>query len=172
MWEKYYTEANAVIFVVDSSDISRLEEAKLAFGKSSVLLGVDLSLSLDLRPNVRGRVVDKVRDASDHLREQTRSLSLCSLTSCLLTPPPPPLSLLLLLLSQDSLSVGDLVINFHPQRLSADSHDTLAPTSGSSITGLDRPFVFGVSALTWSVPHCPSSCPIPTHPPDCVTVRV
>ena len=32
MWERYYSEANAVIFVVDSGDISRLEEAKLAYG--------------------------------------------------------------------------------------------------------------------------------------------
>ena len=31
MWEKYYSEANAVIFVVDSTDIGRLEEAKLAY---------------------------------------------------------------------------------------------------------------------------------------------
>lgn len=32
MWEKYYTETNAVIFVVDSADTSRLDEAKTAFG--------------------------------------------------------------------------------------------------------------------------------------------
>ena len=32
MWEKYYDDANAIIFVVDSADISRLEEAKLAYG--------------------------------------------------------------------------------------------------------------------------------------------
>lgn len=31
IWEKYYSEANAVIFVVDSADIGRLEEAKLAY---------------------------------------------------------------------------------------------------------------------------------------------
>ena len=35
MWEKYYTEANAVVFVVDSADVSRLEEAKVAFGETS-----------------------------------------------------------------------------------------------------------------------------------------
>ena len=33
IWEKYYTEANAVVFVVDSADVGRLEEAKLAYGK-------------------------------------------------------------------------------------------------------------------------------------------
>merc|ERR1712159_894030 len=31
MWERYYSEANCVIFVVDSADIGRLEEAKLAY---------------------------------------------------------------------------------------------------------------------------------------------
>jgi ADP-ribosylation factor related protein 1 len=32
LWEKYYDEANAIIFVVDSADVGRLEEAKLAYG--------------------------------------------------------------------------------------------------------------------------------------------
>lgn len=32
LWEKYYDEADCIIFVVDSSDIERLEEAKQAFG--------------------------------------------------------------------------------------------------------------------------------------------
>jgi len=32
MWERYYDDANAIIFVVDSGDIERLEEAKLAYG--------------------------------------------------------------------------------------------------------------------------------------------
>lgn len=31
IWEKYYAEANAVIFVVDSQDVGRLDEAKLAY---------------------------------------------------------------------------------------------------------------------------------------------
>lgn len=31
MWEKYYDEASAIIFVVDSADTSRLEEARLAY---------------------------------------------------------------------------------------------------------------------------------------------
>lgn len=38
MWEKYYTEANAVIFVVDSADVNRLDEAKVAFGMYSFLI--------------------------------------------------------------------------------------------------------------------------------------
>jgi hypothetical protein len=33
MWEKYYLEANAVLYVIDSVDIGRLDEAKLAYGK-------------------------------------------------------------------------------------------------------------------------------------------
>jgi ADP-ribosylation factor related protein 1 len=31
IWEKYYDEAHVVIFAVDSADIGRLEEAKLAY---------------------------------------------------------------------------------------------------------------------------------------------
>jgi ADP-ribosylation factor related protein 1 len=31
IWEKYYNEANAVIFVIDSTDIERFQEAKLSF---------------------------------------------------------------------------------------------------------------------------------------------
>lgn len=31
IWEKYYSEANAVIFVVDASDRGRIHEAKLAY---------------------------------------------------------------------------------------------------------------------------------------------
>eukprot|EP00607_Mallomonas_marina_P002261 CAMPEP_0182438908 /NCGR_PEP_ID=MMETSP1167-20130531/86098_1 /TAXON_ID=2988 /ORGANISM="Mallomonas Sp, Strain CCMP3275" /LENGTH=213 /DNA_ID=CAMNT_0024632459 /DNA_START=278 /DNA_END=918 /DNA_ORIENTATION=+ len=31
MWEKYYQEADAVVYVVDSQDLDRLEEAKLAY---------------------------------------------------------------------------------------------------------------------------------------------
>jgi hypothetical protein len=32
MWEKYYDDANAIVFVVDASDMNRLEEAILAYG--------------------------------------------------------------------------------------------------------------------------------------------
>lgn len=31
IWEKYYDEADAVVFVVDSTDVARLLEAKMAF---------------------------------------------------------------------------------------------------------------------------------------------
>lgn len=33
IWEKYYDETDCIIFVVDSTDVGRLMEAKLAFGK-------------------------------------------------------------------------------------------------------------------------------------------
>jgi len=33
IWEKYYETAHAIIFMVDSADIGRLEEAKLAYGE-------------------------------------------------------------------------------------------------------------------------------------------
>ena len=31
IWERYYADANCVIFVVDSLDIGRMEESKLAY---------------------------------------------------------------------------------------------------------------------------------------------
>lgn len=33
IWEKYYEDAHAILFVVDSADLGRLEEAKLAYGE-------------------------------------------------------------------------------------------------------------------------------------------
>lgn len=35
IWERYYETAHAIIFVVDSADVARLEEAKLAYGTPS-----------------------------------------------------------------------------------------------------------------------------------------
>ncbi|RYY86088.1 hypothetical protein EON63_06345 [archaeon] len=32
LWEKYYDSAHCILYVVDSADSSRLDEAKLAFG--------------------------------------------------------------------------------------------------------------------------------------------
>lgn len=37
IWDKYYSDAHGVIFVLDAADVGRYEEAKLAFGKSSPL---------------------------------------------------------------------------------------------------------------------------------------
>ncbi len=40
IWEKYYDDAECIVFIVDSCDRERLEEAKLAYGKidSTLLL--------------------------------------------------------------------------------------------------------------------------------------
>ena len=38
IWERYYETAHAIIFVVDSADVGRLEEAKLAYGESCTAL--------------------------------------------------------------------------------------------------------------------------------------
>lgn len=32
MWEKYYAEADVVIFLLDSADVARFDEAKVAYG--------------------------------------------------------------------------------------------------------------------------------------------
>ncbi len=33
LWERYYDEAHAIVFLVDATDVGRLEEARLAYGK-------------------------------------------------------------------------------------------------------------------------------------------
>ncbi|KAI7690145.1 hypothetical protein SSS_09047 [Sarcoptes scabiei] len=33
LWEKYYSDAHAIIFIMDSSDSERIQNSKLAFGK-------------------------------------------------------------------------------------------------------------------------------------------
>lgn len=37
IWEKYYDDAECIVFIVDSCDRERLEEAKLTYGKSTSL---------------------------------------------------------------------------------------------------------------------------------------
>ncbi|XP_071119058.1 ADP-ribosylation factor-related protein 1-like [Haliotis cracherodii] len=47
LWDKYYAESHAVIYIVDSSDTERLEESKTAFDKmitNNSLCGVPLML--------------------------------------------------------------------------------------------------------------------------------
>lgn len=33
LWEKYYADAHGLIFVMDSADVGRFEEARMAFGE-------------------------------------------------------------------------------------------------------------------------------------------
>lgn len=35
LWEKYYADAHGLIFVMDSADVGRFEEARMAFGECS-----------------------------------------------------------------------------------------------------------------------------------------
>lgn len=35
LWEKYYADAHGLIFVMDSADVGRFEEARMAFGERS-----------------------------------------------------------------------------------------------------------------------------------------
>lgn len=37
IWEKYYKEAHAIVFLIDAVDVARLEEAKLAYGSPPFL---------------------------------------------------------------------------------------------------------------------------------------
>ena len=37
LWDKYFSDAHAVIYVVDSSDFKRLEEAKKEIGNTNTL---------------------------------------------------------------------------------------------------------------------------------------
>ena len=31
IWDKYYSDAHGVVFVIDAADVARIEEARLAF---------------------------------------------------------------------------------------------------------------------------------------------
>ncbi len=63
IWEKYYETAHAIIFMVDSADIGRLEEAKLAYGEYAVIFAFKLykhrrlNISFLLFLNVQRRYV-------------------------------------------------------------------------------------------------------------------
>lgn len=46
IWEKYYDETDCIVFVVDSSDVGRLMEAKLAFGENNMTLKIFLMSNL------------------------------------------------------------------------------------------------------------------------------
>ncbi len=97
-----------MIFVVDSADLDRLDEAKTAFGRSFSIICSFLS--------------DKLLDDESLIESSTPILTLANKQDL-----------------PDSLSAGDLVVNFDPYR---EGHS-------SSVSGMERPFVFSVSALTW-----------------------
>lgn len=48
LWEKYYADAHGLIFVMDSADVGRFEEARMAFGEYGLRLLVWVSKSTAL----------------------------------------------------------------------------------------------------------------------------
>jgi len=37
LWDKYYAESHGIIYLIDSADKNRIEESKLAYGKTIVV---------------------------------------------------------------------------------------------------------------------------------------
>ena len=108
MWEKYYDDANAIIFVVDSSDVSRLEEAKLAYGTTFTVTPL-LSLSIfDLTNIFKEAILDheSVHDIPVIIFANKQDLP-------------------------EALTPGDLAINFFSLQDSAD-RSTIYPISAIS----------------------------------------
>jgi ADP-ribosylation factor related protein 1 len=52
IWEKYYDDADCVVFVVDSSDVGRLMEAKLALGNSPLNSSNELMRAHSSHPTI------------------------------------------------------------------------------------------------------------------------
>lgn len=57
LWEKYYDEAHAIVFLVDATDVQRLEEARLAYGMSRALAAIDLGIVRNCNSHVQRRSV-------------------------------------------------------------------------------------------------------------------
>ena len=57
LWEKYYDEAHAIVFLVDATDVQRLEEARLAYGMSRTLAAIGLNMVLNCNSHVQRRSV-------------------------------------------------------------------------------------------------------------------
>jgi hypothetical protein len=48
IWDKYYSDAHGVVFVLDAADVTRFEEAKLAFGQCVGLCCVDRHVGMEV----------------------------------------------------------------------------------------------------------------------------
>jgi hypothetical protein len=46
IWDKYYSEAHAMIFVIDSADPDRLEEARATFGRKKKILHIYICVNV------------------------------------------------------------------------------------------------------------------------------
>ena len=57
LWEKYYDEAHAIVFLVDATDVQRLEEARLAYGMSRAFAAIYLDIVRNCYSHVQRRSV-------------------------------------------------------------------------------------------------------------------
>jgi ADP-ribosylation factor related protein 1 len=48
IWERYYSECHAIVFVVDSTDPVRLDDCRDTFGKNKIMHNETAGLSLDI----------------------------------------------------------------------------------------------------------------------------
>ena len=67
MWEKYYAEADVVIFLLDSADVARFDEAKIAYGILSyptivILINLDNVVKDHIMSNTRVVLVANKQD--------------------------------------------------------------------------------------------------------------
>ncbi|KAI9159541.1 ADP-ribosylation factor protein 3 [Blastocladiella emersonii ATCC 22665] len=73
IWEKYYSEAHAVIFVVDSTDVARLEAVKATFDKmitNDALEGLPV-LMLANKQDLPGAMrVEQIKEIFNHIALQ------------------------------------------------------------------------------------------------------
>lgn len=73
LWDKYYAECHAVVYIVDSSDIDRLQESKEAFDKmitNHALVGVPLLLVANKQDIPKCLTVQRIKEVfreSKHL---------------------------------------------------------------------------------------------------------
>ncbi|ESN93080.1 hypothetical protein HELRODRAFT_156111 [Helobdella robusta] len=88
LWDKYYAESNAIIYVVDSSDENRLDESKSAFDQmisNASLQGVPLLVlanKQDLPNCVSMNIIDKLfcQEQSDMIQRSCKTQSASALT--------------------------------------------------------------------------------------------
>lgn len=107
MWEKYYAEAHVVIFVVDSANVVRLEEAKLAY---------DATCSHNALSHIPVITFANKQDLSVNRKMVFNRRTVITISFIL----------------QEALTATDLAMNFHPIQ---DAAETTRVFPISALTG-------------------------------------